>query len=172
MTELFNFPFTLHSLGSSCESLCVDQLLRSVHPCVSGSSSAKVQPYSRIQVSRVTSVKASVLAQNEVNVVRHVFQCSRWILRNLAVVSSLKKFIWHQRETRQKLELCFEEKRMGKLEEPVVNALKESKQPLTLAEIAEKIGQPEKKVFRELRSLFEKEMIDTENRHYRLVEKK
>lgn len=57
---------------------------------------------------------------------------------------------------------------MGKLEEVVVAALKNSKEALTLAEIAEKIGQPEKKVFRELRSLFEKGLIDTENRHYKL----
>lgn len=61
---------------------------------------------------------------------------------------------------------------MGKLEQAVVKALKENKEPMTLAEIAEKIGQPEKKVFRELRSLFEKEIIDTESRHYKLVEKK
>lgn len=58
---------------------------------------------------------------------------------------------------------------MGKLEEVVVSALKDSNQPLTLVEIAEKTGQPEKKVFRELRSLFEKGIITTENRRYRLV---
>ena len=58
---------------------------------------------------------------------------------------------------------------MGKLEEVVVEALKGSEKGLTLVEIAEKIGQPEKKVFRELRSLFEKGIIDTENRRYRLV---
>jgi DNA-binding IclR family transcriptional regulator len=60
---------------------------------------------------------------------------------------------------------------VGKLEEVVVSALKGSDQGLTLKEIAEKTGQPEKKVFRELRSLFEKEIIDTENRRYRLVKK-
>lgn len=58
---------------------------------------------------------------------------------------------------------------MGKLEEVVVSALKNSEKPLTIAEIAGKIGQPEKKVFKELRSLFEKGIIDTENRRYRLV---
>jgi len=58
---------------------------------------------------------------------------------------------------------------VGKLEEVVVEALKGSEKGLTLVEIAEKIGQPEKKVFRELRSLFEKGIIDTENRRYRLV---
>ncbi|MCJ7786067.1 MAG: hypothetical protein MUP41_19210 [Desulfobacterales bacterium] len=58
---------------------------------------------------------------------------------------------------------------MGKLEEIVVSALKSSDKPLTLVEIAEKTGQPAKKVFKELRSLFQKGIIDTENRRYRLV---
>jgi DNA-binding IclR family transcriptional regulator len=58
---------------------------------------------------------------------------------------------------------------MGKLEEVVVSALKSSDKPLTLVEIAEKTGQPAKKVYKELRSLFEKGIIDTENRRYRLV---
>jgi DNA-binding IclR family transcriptional regulator len=58
---------------------------------------------------------------------------------------------------------------MGKLEQVVIEALKNSDKPLMLAEIAEKIGQSEKKVFRELRSLFDKGIIDTENRRYRLM---
>ncbi len=58
---------------------------------------------------------------------------------------------------------------MGKLEEVVVSALKSSDKPLTLVEIAEKTGQTEKKIYKELRSLFEKGIIDTENRRYRLV---
>lgn len=58
---------------------------------------------------------------------------------------------------------------MGKLEEIVVSALKSSDKPLTLVEIVEKTGQPAKKVYKELRSLFEKGIIDTENRRYRLV---
>ncbi len=58
---------------------------------------------------------------------------------------------------------------MGKLEKAVISALGSSDQGLTLKEIAEKISQPEKKVFRELRSLFEKEIVDTENRYYKLV---
>jgi DNA-binding IclR family transcriptional regulator len=57
---------------------------------------------------------------------------------------------------------------MGKLEEVVLSALKGSDQGLTLAEIAEKIGHPEKKVFKELRGLFEKGMIDTKNRRYKI----
>jgi DNA-binding IclR family transcriptional regulator len=58
---------------------------------------------------------------------------------------------------------------MGKLEEVVISTLKGSEQGLTLKEIAEKTGQPEKKIFRELRSLFEKGIIDTENHRYRLL---
>ena len=58
---------------------------------------------------------------------------------------------------------------MGKLEEIVTSALKSSDKSLTLSEIAEKTGQPEKKVYKELRSLFEKGLIDTENRHYSLT---
>jgi len=61
---------------------------------------------------------------------------------------------------------------MGKLEEVVIAALKDSKQPLTLVEIAEKTGQPEKKVFKELRSLFEKGLIDTQGRKYSLAKEK
>jgi predicted transcriptional regulator len=57
---------------------------------------------------------------------------------------------------------------MGKLEEVVVSALKDSGKALTLSEIAEKIGQSEKKVYKELRSLFQKGLIDTENRRYKL----
>lgn len=57
---------------------------------------------------------------------------------------------------------------MGKLEEVVVSTLKNSGEGLTLAEIAEKIGESKKKVFRELRSLFQKGMIDTESRRYKL----
>ncbi len=60
---------------------------------------------------------------------------------------------------------------MGKLEVVVIEALKESPQPLTLVEIAEKTSQPPKKIFKELRSLFEKGIIDTEDRHYRLIKK-
>jgi predicted transcriptional regulator len=59
-------------------------------------------------------------------------------------------------------------KSMGKLEEAVISTLKESGKPLTLAEIAQRIGESEKKVFKELRSLFEKGLIDTQNRQYAL----
>jgi len=59
---------------------------------------------------------------------------------------------------------------MAKLDEDVISLLKSSP-PLTLAEIAEKLGKPEKAVFRALRRLFEKETIECVNRKYTLVKK-
>lgn len=60
---------------------------------------------------------------------------------------------------------------MPKPDEVVLTLLKESKESLTLAEIAERTGLPEKKVFKALRKLFAQELIDTENRCYRIVER-
>lgn len=57
---------------------------------------------------------------------------------------------------------------MGKLEDLVVSTLENSNEGLTLAEIAEMIGQPEKKVYKTLRKLFTKGIIDSENRRYKL----
>ncbi|MGQ9565593.1 MAG: winged helix-turn-helix transcriptional regulator [Candidatus Bathyarchaeales archaeon] len=59
---------------------------------------------------------------------------------------------------------------MAKLDEDVVALLKNSP-PLTLVEIAQKLGKPEKAVFRALRRLFEKEIVDCMNRKYTLVKK-
>ena len=59
---------------------------------------------------------------------------------------------------------------MAKLDEDVETLLKTSP-PLTLAEIAEKLGKPEKAVFRALRRLFEKEIISCENRKYAIAKK-
>jgi len=60
---------------------------------------------------------------------------------------------------------------MPKVEELVVDALKDSKDSMTLVEIAEKIGQSEKKVFKALRKLFESQTIDTQNRRYKLIKR-
>lgn len=57
---------------------------------------------------------------------------------------------------------------MGKLEDLVVSALESSNEGLTLPEVAERIGQSEKKVFKALRKLFSKGIIDSENRRYKL----
>jgi uncharacterized membrane protein len=59
--------------------------------------------------------------------------------------------------------------KLNKTDELVVSALKNAGKGLTLAGIAEKTGEPEKKVFKSLRKLFENEMIDCKNREYRLV---
>jgi len=59
---------------------------------------------------------------------------------------------------------------MAKLDEDVFALLKDS-QPLTLEEIAEKLGKPEKSVFKALRKLFEKELINCVNRKYSAVKK-
>ena len=56
--------------------------------------------------------------------------------------------------------------KLNKVDELVVSALKSSAEGLTLAEIAEKIGESEKKVFRSLRKLFENDMVDCQNRKY------
>jgi len=58
---------------------------------------------------------------------------------------------------------------MGKLENLVVSTLKSSNEGLTLAEIAERVGESEKKVFKALRKLFEKDIVHSENRRYKLL---
>lgn len=57
---------------------------------------------------------------------------------------------------------------MVKLENLIVSTLESSDEGLTLAEIAERVGQSEKKVFKALRRLFEKDVISSENHRYRL----
>jgi uncharacterized membrane protein len=59
--------------------------------------------------------------------------------------------------------------KLNKVDEAVVATLKSAGKGLTLAEIAEKSGESEKKVFKSLRKLFEKEMIGCENRKYKLI---
>ena len=58
--------------------------------------------------------------------------------------------------------------KLNKVDELVIATLKNSDKPLTLAEIAEKTGESEKKVFKALRKLFENEMVDCQNRQYKL----
>lgn len=59
--------------------------------------------------------------------------------------------------------------KLNKVDEAVVAALKSAGKGLTLAEIAEKSGESEEKVFKSLRKLFENEIIDCENRQYKLT---
>jgi len=59
--------------------------------------------------------------------------------------------------------------KLNKVDEAVVATLKSAGKGLTLAEIAEKSGESEKKVFKSLRKLFENKMIGCENRQYKLI---
>ena len=59
--------------------------------------------------------------------------------------------------------------KLNRVDELVVSTLKGVDKGLTLVEIAERIGESEKKVFKVLRKLFENEMICCENRRYKLV---
>jgi DNA-binding IclR family transcriptional regulator len=61
--------------------------------------------------------------------------------------------------------------KLNEVDEIVLSILKSSDTGLTLAEIAEKTGASEKKVFRSLRKLFESETVECENRRYRLVKR-
>jgi predicted transcriptional regulator len=60
---------------------------------------------------------------------------------------------------------------LGKLDKPVLELLKNSPQPLTLAQIAERLEKPEKPVYKTLRRLFEKEQINTKGRQYTIAKK-
>jgi len=55
---------------------------------------------------------------------------------------------------------------LGKTEEQVVAVLKNSQNPLTMAEIAEKLGKPSKSVFKSLRKLFEEGKVDCDIRSH------
>jgi predicted transcriptional regulator len=59
--------------------------------------------------------------------------------------------------------------KLNKTDKLVVETLKNGE--LTLQEIADQTGEKPKKIFKSLRKLFEKEMIDTKNRKYKLIEK-
>jgi len=60
---------------------------------------------------------------------------------------------------------------LAKLDKPVLELLHSSLQPLTLAEIAQQLGEPEKKVYKALRHLFEKGQIEPKGRRYAVAEK-
>jgi predicted transcriptional regulator len=59
--------------------------------------------------------------------------------------------------------------KLNKVDELVISTLKSADKGLTIAEIAERIGESEKKVFKTLRKLFENEMINCQNHQYKLV---
>jgi len=59
--------------------------------------------------------------------------------------------------------------KLNKVDEKVVAALQAEGKELSLQEIAEKTGDPTKKVFRSLKKLFENEIISTQARKYKLI---
>ncbi len=61
--------------------------------------------------------------------------------------------------------------KLNKTDEAVVKALQPAGSELTLQEITDKTGLPGKKIFRSLRKLFESELIDTNARKYKLLNK-
>jgi predicted transcriptional regulator len=59
--------------------------------------------------------------------------------------------------------------KLNKVDELVVSTLKNAGKGLTLNELAETTGETSKKVFKSLKKLFENEMIDCQNRQYKLL---
>ena len=59
--------------------------------------------------------------------------------------------------------------KLNKTDKLVIDTLKDGE--LTLQEIVDKTGEKPKKIFKVLRKLFEKELIDTKARKYKLLEK-
>ena len=59
--------------------------------------------------------------------------------------------------------------KLNKTDQLVLDALKGGE--LTLQEIADKTGEKPKKIFKVLRKLFEQELIDTNARKYKLINK-
>ena len=59
--------------------------------------------------------------------------------------------------------------KLNKNDEAVVAALRPIGKELTLSELADATGVPEKKVFKALKKLFENEMIDSCARKYKLL---
>ena len=61
--------------------------------------------------------------------------------------------------------------KLNKVDEKVVSTLKAEGKELSLQEIADKTGEPAKKVFKSLKKLFEHEMVSTQARKYNLTGK-
>ncbi len=59
--------------------------------------------------------------------------------------------------------------KLNKVDEKVVATLQKEGKELTLQELADKSGEPCKKVFRSLRKLFENEIVTTQARKYKLT---
>jgi uncharacterized membrane protein len=61
--------------------------------------------------------------------------------------------------------------KLNKTDEQVIKALKVEGKELTLQELTDKTGEPQKKVFKSLRKLFQNELIETKARKYKLTGK-
>ena len=61
--------------------------------------------------------------------------------------------------------------KLNKTDEKIVATLKAENKELTLQELADKTGEPSKKIFRSLRKLFEPEIVSTQARKYKLTGK-
>ena len=61
--------------------------------------------------------------------------------------------------------------KLNKTDEQVIKALKVEGKELTLQELTDKTGEPQKKVFKSLRKLFQHELIETKARKYKLTGK-
>jgi DNA-binding Lrp family transcriptional regulator len=59
--------------------------------------------------------------------------------------------------------------KLNKVDEKVVAALQAEGKELTLQDLADKTGEPSKKVFRSLKKLFENEIVTTQARKYKLT---
>jgi hypothetical protein len=59
--------------------------------------------------------------------------------------------------------------KLNKTDEKVVATLQAENKELSLQEIADKTGEPTKKVFKSLKKLFENEIVSTLARKYKLV---
>lgn len=57
---------------------------------------------------------------------------------------------------------------VAKIDNLIVSTLKDSSEGLTLSEIAEKLGETEKKVYKSIRKLFEEGKLSSINRRYKL----
>ncbi len=62
--------------------------------------------------------------------------------------------------------------KLNKVDESIIKTLKAEGKELSLQELADKTGEPQKKIFKSLKKLFEHEMVDTKARKYKLLKEK
>jgi len=72
MTKRFDFPLSFHSLAAAIEHFYVNNLLRLMHPCVSGASTLLMLFKSIFYIRAVSSIIAAIFAEKDVNIVRHL----------------------------------------------------------------------------------------------------